>query len=93
MKGAKRHHDYDAVFDYIVEYKTAHDGLSPTLREIMDNCSISSTSVVSYILTQLEQEGKIVRFGQKDRAIMIPGGRWVRPRVATYIPMEEEQVT
>jgi len=51
----------EQVFRYIVEYKREHDGNSPVMREIMAACKISSTSMVSFYLDQLEAMGFIKR--------------------------------
>ena len=64
-----------AVMDYIVKYKTANDGNSPTIREIMSGCEIGSTSIVSYILRDLQDEGKL-RVIDGSRGIMVTGGHW-----------------
>lgn len=69
----------DQVFAYICEYKRAHDGLSPTVREIQMACDVSSTSVVQYTLRLLVKRGKL-RFldgqaGQSRRYVVV-GGRW-----------------
>jgi SOS-response transcriptional repressor LexA len=68
------------VLRYIILYKRRHDGVAPTVREIMDACGISSTSVVAYHLKRLEAAGKIIcgDFGS-SRAIEVVGGRWVPP--------------
>jgi SOS-response transcriptional repressor LexA len=63
------------VFDFIVRYKTDNDGLSPTYREIGEECGISSTSVVRYYLVKL-QDGGLITFGKKGRGIKVIGGRW-----------------
>ena len=64
------------VFNFIVEFKKAHDGLSPTVREIGEACKISSTSVVAYYLKKLQDEGSIKLLGTKTRGIMVKNGRW-----------------
>lgn len=63
------------VLAYIIQYKTANDGNSPTIREIMIVCGISSTSMVSYILRDLQDAGKI-RIIEGSRGIMVTGGMW-----------------
>lgn len=64
------------IFNFIVAYKSAHDGNSPTSREIMDGANISSTSVVHYHLRKLEVQGKIWIDGNKARRIEVIGGKW-----------------
>ncbi len=62
------------VLDYIIEYKTGHDGLSPSYRQIMAACNLSSTSVVGYNLARLRDDGRIKING--TRGIAVVGGRW-----------------
>lgn len=69
------------VLQFIIAYKTSHDGQSPSMREIGDGCGISSTSMVKYYLDALVLQGKIIRKLQDDdtgkaRNIHVPGGNW-----------------
>jgi SOS-response transcriptional repressor LexA len=71
-----------AVLFFIVKYKREHDGNSPTIREIMDDCKISSTSMVFWYLNQLENLGYIRRpepkIGNRIAAkIEVVGGKWI----------------
>jgi SOS-response transcriptional repressor LexA len=70
--GAERRAD---ILAYIIDYKTVHDGLSPTIRDIASECNIPSTSTVSCYLDILESEGKI-EFAEGRRGIMVVGGVW-----------------
>lgn len=66
----------EAIYDFIVQFKAAHDGISPTIREIMAACDITSTSVTSHHLMMLERAGRIVRYkGDRGatRNIMLAG--------------------
>ena len=65
----------EEVLAYIIKYKTDNDGNSPTIREIMSGCGIGSTSIVSYILRDLQDEGKL-RVIDGSRGIMVTGGHW-----------------
>lgn len=84
--GRRQHRrgDYSDVFDFICDFKQAHDGNSPTLREIAVFCGFKSVgwSVLS-ALSALELDGKIVRVhaGKKSnaRSLEIVGGRWLPP--------------
>lgn len=66
----------DAVMDFIIAYKKAHDGNSPSIREIMVGCDISSTSTVSYHLNKLAKKGRITR-SRANRSIEVKGGAWI----------------
>ncbi len=68
-------YDRDAVLSYIIAYKTANDGNSPTIREIMTGCRVSSSSMVFYILRDL-QDARKIRMQEGSRGIIIPGGKW-----------------
>ena len=71
-------YDIQQIFNWIVEYKTQHDGNSPTHRELMRACHMSSLSVVAYTLRRLERAGKITLAGQRaqTRRIVVIGGEW-----------------
>lgn len=65
-----------AVLDFIIRYKTVNDGNSPTIREIGDVLWISSNSLVSHYLTQLQKAGYIRRSETSARYIELVGGRY-----------------
>lgn len=64
------------LFNYIVAYKRAHDGNSPTLRQMMQGIGVNSTSVVHSHLRGLERAGLIRRVKDCPRSIQVIGGRW-----------------
>ncbi len=68
------------ILEFIREFIDEHD-YPPSIRQIQEACSISSTSVVDYNLRILEKSGYIRRDREVSRAIELlePGGR--RPRV------------
>jgi hypothetical protein len=75
-------HRTEQVFKFIVDYKHAHDGNSPTMREIMAGCKISTTSLIFFYLNKLEEQGFIRRFeppnGSRSFAkIEVIGGKWI----------------
>ena len=72
-------HNPDRMFDFIVGFKRAHDGLSPTLREIGDGCGIPSVATVRNVLMGLVSRRLIVMEGGIARGIRVRGGRWVAP--------------
>lgn len=85
-KKDKRH----KVFDFIVTYKQAHDGVAPSLREIQSNCRISAPTSVA-ALNALRSEGKIKYDHKRPRFIEVPGGRWIPP--GAQIAIIREPVT
>ena len=69
-----------AIYDFIVSFKMAHDGNGPTMRQVAEAIpnpygKPPSTSVISFHLKKLEEDGRIVR---GEGGIEIVGGRWVR---------------
>lgn len=77
---AKRNSRYvvetEQVFKYLVSFKTEHDGVAPTLREIQDALDLSSISTVCYHLNKLEAAGRIRREFALTRHIRVVGGSW-----------------
>jgi repressor LexA len=61
-----------AIFGFIREFIREHD-YPPSIRDIQDGCSISSTSVVDYNLKALERQGVIKRDREVSRAIELVG--------------------
>lgn len=80
------------VFDFIVQFKTANDGNSPSVEQIKNACDITSTSVVMYYLGKLENAGKITREllvggeigkARRIRNIRVVGAKWSPPTANT----------
>lgn len=61
------------VFDYIVRYKLATDGNSPSLRQIQDEFGMKSVSTADWTIKCLQRDGKVYK---KDGRICISGGVW-----------------
>lgn len=74
-------HNNQAVLAWIIAYKRANDGLSPSLAQIMAGCRISSSSVTDNILRRLQQDGRIKYNGA--RSIQIVGATWLPPEDIT----------
>lgn len=66
----------EQIFDFIVAYKRANDGLSPAISEIAEVCSLSS-STVKYHLLNLVAEKRITIVAR--RGILVIGGEWDLP--------------
>jgi SOS-response transcriptional repressor LexA len=65
----------DLLAEYIVSYKRENDGNSPSVRQMMEGCALSTTSVVNYYLDNLERRGIIkARDYKQARHIEIVGG-------------------
>jgi repressor LexA len=72
----------DRVLDFIIAFKQ-RKGYAPTVKEIAENCGITSLSVVQYHLDQLEQTGLIRRDKNKSRSINTVG----EERSAQEVPL------
>lgn len=59
QKKSKPFDRIDSVFDYIVQYKLANDGNSPTIRQICSATGISSTCTARYNLEKLKSDGAL----------------------------------
>jgi len=72
-------HNPNNLYRFICDFKRAHGGVAPTLREIGDATGVASTSNVKKILVTLESQGKIKMLDNTARAIMIIGETWSPP--------------
>jgi len=72
---------HSSVYDFIVKFKTDHDGVAPSVLEIGKACGITSTSAVRHVLNSLDLFGMIkCDYGKgKSRMISVPGARWMPP--------------
>ena len=70
MTGRPVEKHYDEVFHWIGGF-IQENGYAPSVREIMRECNLHSTSYVSYILERLEEDGRISRAGNLPRTIVI----------------------
>ncbi len=68
----------ERIFDFLVTYKQAHDGNSPSLREIADACHIV-LSGAHYHLSRLELDNRVRLSGPRSRTIEIIGATWQPP--------------
>jgi repressor LexA len=57
---------YEFIFDFIIER-----GYAPTFRQIGQACGVSSTSLISLYLGQLERAGVITREPGISRSILL----------------------
>lgn len=65
------------IYQYIIKFKMKYDGNSPSIREIAEDCNISSTSMVAYYLEKLVDQGLIeISDGLERNKIMVKGGNW-----------------
>lgn len=64
------------IYNYLVIYKAEHDGISPTVQEIMTGARLASISNIGNHLAMLERAHLIKRLPGTSRGIMVTGGRW-----------------
>lgn len=62
----------EKIYNFILKFKN-EKGFIPSVREIAKEMNLSSTSTIAYYLSKLENDGKIKRSGNKNRAIEIVG--------------------
>jgi repressor LexA len=63
---------HQKILDFIQDYQRKYKH-PPSIREIGENCDISSTSVVNYYLDQLEKSGYIERDRKISRGLRVTG--------------------
>ena len=63
---------HERILDFIQKYQREHKH-PPSIREIGENCGISSTSVVNYYLDQLEKNWNIERDRKISRGLRVTG--------------------
>jgi repressor LexA len=68
------------ILEFLRAFIEEHD-YPPSIRDIQEGCSISSTSVVDYNLRKLEEKGYIRRDREISRGIELLGARGRRPRI------------
>ena len=64
------------VLKFVIRYKAAHNGNSPSYKEIMDGCDIKSKSHAKWLLDRLESAGALEHDGV--RGISVSNSRWIR---------------
>lgn len=74
-----RYYDYMGILKFVAKFKQDNAGLSPSTRDIMRGCDIPSTSVVRYILRDIEDDG-LIELGDGTRNIKIVGERYNAPK-------------
>ena len=62
------------ILRYIIDYKTDHEGASPTIREIQQACGLASPSTTRHYLYLLVQDNAIEMHGTRD--IRVNGASW-----------------
>lgn len=68
------------IYAFVRGFKKLNNGKSPTLREIMAACDISSTSVAAYHLRGLEKQGAIFVVGNRTHTVIeLPGETYALP--------------
>lgn len=82
-------YDRAAILKFIIDFKRAHDGIAPSMREMMKAFKIPSTSIMHYILADLETSGAITLL-PFSRGIIVTGGRWVSPSPSSPLANLEE---
>lgn len=75
------------ILEYIEQFVEQHN-YPPAIRQIQEDLSISSTSVVAYNLKVLEQRGALRREGKVSRGISIPKSDAITlSNLSTQVPL------
>lgn len=61
------------IYEYILDYKSDHDGCSPTIREICGDLDINSTAIPFHYINRMIERGLLNRI---DRKLCVVGGKW-----------------
>ena len=71
------------VYEFVVQYKTDHDGISPNLREITDGVGLASDSTSAHHIRALRRAGLIKsKAGHRvARGYEVVGAIWIPPVV------------
>lgn len=76
----------ERILSYIQDFILSN-GYSPSIRDIQENLSISSTSVVAYNLRALQEKGKLAREGKISRGIRLPSAQLPVPPSVFQVPI------
>lgn len=79
-RGRPRIATYETVYTFVLEFKTTHQGDSPSKQDIQSAMGWTGGGSVTYALQRLEQENKI-RCTTVGRRLYIEviGAKWVPP--------------
>lgn len=85
----------EQIYNFIIQYKRATGGRSPTYAEIMNGVGATSKSIVHYDVARLAEAGKVTLndVGGGRRAIGIPGELWLAPGDVSKIENDHEGIT
>ncbi|RMD57453.1 hypothetical protein D6833_13880 [Candidatus Parcubacteria bacterium] len=72
--------DLMILYNYIVEYKMAHDGNSPSYYDIAGALDMN-TGAVYRALRLLKARGLIDFEPRKTRSIIVKGAKWIPPEM------------
>jgi len=73
---SKRKYDILEVYDFIVNYKIAYNGNSPSYAEIAEFIGCPSKCTIKRMVDDLHDAGKITLIPGRERFIIIPRGEF-----------------
>lgn len=71
-----RERQAEVLYEFICEYKTLNDGLSPTISMMIDTTGCGSLDRLNFLVNMLVDQGRIQRRGHQ---LMVVGGKWTSP--------------
>ena len=79
------------IYEFIVQYKSDHDGISPNLREIADAVGLASISTSAQHIRALRRAGLIKsKAGHRvARGYEVVGAVWIAP-VVNWTQVDED---
>lgn len=82
----------EQIYNFIIQYKRANGGRSPTYAEIMIGVGAASKSIVHYDVAHLAETGRVTLNEVGGRAIGIPGELWLAPGDAMVFETKHVQL-
>ena len=79
-------HKQQLILNFIGDFQHRR-GYAPAIREIVQGCRLSSTSLVEYHLNILEREGYLRRDVEISRSIRLLGGKRLRHKEMIIVPV------
>jgi len=64
------------ILDYLIAYKIEHDGVPPSVAEIVEHFNYNTTSAAIFHLRNIANLGYISMTPREARSIQILGGEW-----------------
>lgn len=81
-----------SVYAAVIRYKLQHDGVSPSIPELVELTGYNSTKPITDQLGQLVDMGLITRRHGTPRSIQVVGGKWSGPKPVKTLTQRQTDV-